>query len=84
VLAACSGTVLGALAWYGIGRLVNEERIEHGSIDHGRWIRCWLREFAPQPRWFSRHWGHRPGVLGPAGTRHGVATLNFRASGHPK
>ena len=28
VLAGLLGTVLGALPWYGIGRLINEERIE--------------------------------------------------------
>ena len=38
VLAGLIGTVLGALPWYGIGRLINEQRIEQWLEKHGRWI----------------------------------------------
>ena len=38
VLAGLIGTVLGTLPWYGIGRLINEERIEQWLERHGRWI----------------------------------------------
>ena len=38
VLAGLIGTVLGALPWYGIGRLINEKRIEQWLEKHGRWI----------------------------------------------
>ena len=38
VLAGLLGTVLGALPWYGIGRLVNEQRLERWLERHGRWI----------------------------------------------
>ena len=38
VLAGLIGTVLGALPWYGIGRLINEQRIEQWLDKHGRWI----------------------------------------------
>ena len=38
VLAGLLGTVLGSLPWYGIGRLINEERIEAWLQRHGRWI----------------------------------------------
>ena len=37
VLAGLLGTVLGALPWYGIGRLVNEQRLERWLERHGRW-----------------------------------------------
>ena len=38
VMAGLLGTVLGAFPWYGIGRLINEERIEHWLERHGRWM----------------------------------------------
>ena len=34
VLAGLGGTVLGALPWYGLGRLINEERLEHWFERH--------------------------------------------------
>ena len=36
VLAGLLGTVLGALPWYGIGRVIHEERIEQWLGHHGR------------------------------------------------
>jgi membrane protein DedA with SNARE-associated domain len=57
VLAGLLGTVLGALPWYGIGRLVNEERIEHWLDRHGRWI-----GISPQELHRSRNWFHRHGT----------------------
>ncbi|WP_216901767.1 DedA family protein [Synechococcus sp. CCY 9618] len=69
VLAGLLGTVLGALPWYGIGRLVNEQRIEHWLERHGRWIGISPRELQRSRRWFNRHgtalvfWGRLvPGV----------------------
>jgi membrane protein DedA with SNARE-associated domain len=69
VLAGLLGTVLGALPWYGIGRLVNEERIEHWLGRHGRWIGISPQELHRSRRWFSRHgtalvfWGRLvPGI----------------------
>jgi membrane protein DedA with SNARE-associated domain len=69
VLAGLLGTVLGALPWYGIGRLVNEERIEHWLDRHGRWIGISAQELQRSRRWFSRHgtalvfWGRLvPGI----------------------
>lgn len=69
VLAGLLGTVLGALPWYGIGRLVNEERIEHWLSRHGRWLGISPNELHRSRRWFSRHgtalvfWGRLiPGI----------------------
>ena len=69
VLAGLIGTVLGALPWYGIGRLINEQRIEQWLDRHGRWIGISSEEVARSRRWFSRYgtalvfWGRLvPGI----------------------
>ena len=49
VLAGLIGTVLGALPWYGIGRLINEQRIEQWLEKHGRWIGISAEELGMQP-----------------------------------
>lgn len=55
VLAGLLGTVVGALPWYGIGRLVNEQRIEHWLERHGRWIGISPQELSRSRQWFNRH-----------------------------
>ncbi len=78
VLAALVGTLLGAWFWYGIGRLVNEQRLEHLIGRHGRWFGLRPTDLAASRRWFSIHgpavvfWGRmipgiRPFVSIPAG-----------------
>ncbi|WP_094556184.1 DedA family protein [Synechococcus sp. 1G10] len=69
VLAGLAGTVLGALPWYGVGRLVNEERIERWLERHGRWIGISPQELHRSRTWFNRHgtalvfWGRLvPGI----------------------
>lgn len=69
ILAGVIGTVLGAWFWYGIGRLINEQRIEHWLERHGRWIGISPADLARSRRWFNRHgaplvfWGRIvPGV----------------------
>ena len=69
ILAGLIGTVLGAWFWYGIGRLINEQRIEHWLNRHGRWIGISPADLARSRRWFNRHgsavvfWGRIiPGV----------------------
>jgi len=69
VLAGLAGTVLGALPWYGVGRLVNEERLEHWLERHGRWIGISPLDLQRSRTWFSRHgtalvfWGRLvPGI----------------------
>ncbi len=69
VLAGLIGTVLGALPWYGIGRLINEERIEQWLERHGRWIGISAQEFHRSRTWFNRYgtalvfWGRLvPGI----------------------
>ena len=69
VLAGLIGTVLGAFPWYGIGRLVNEERLEKWLEKNGRWIGIKPQELARSRKWFNRYgvslvfWGRLiPGI----------------------
>ena len=69
VLAGLIGTVIGALPWYGIGRLVNEERLEKWVKKNGRWIGINPQELARSRKWFNRYgvslvfWGRLvPGI----------------------
>ncbi|WP_341900780.1 DedA family protein [Synechococcus sp. UW140] len=69
VLAGLGGTVLGALPWYGLGRLINEERLEHWFERHGRWIGISGQDLRRSRIWFNRYgtalvfWGRLvPGV----------------------
>jgi len=55
VLAGLLGTVVGALPWYGVGRLVNEERLQLWVSRHGRWLGVSTDELANSRRWFQRH-----------------------------
>ena len=69
VLAGLLGTVIGALPWYGIGKLVNEERLEKWLEKNGRWIGINPHDLARSRNWFNRYgvslvfWGRLvPGV----------------------
>ena len=69
ILSGLLGTVLGAWFWYGIGRLINEERLEHLMGRHGRWLGLSSKGLRQSRRWFARHgaavvfWGRLvPGV----------------------
>ena len=69
VIAGLGGTVLGALPWYGLGRLINEERLEQWLERHGRWIGIGANDLKRSRIWFNRYgtalvfWGRLvPGV----------------------
>ncbi len=69
VLAGLIGTVFGAFPWYGIGRLVNEKRLENWLSNHGKWIGISPDELSRSRRWFNRYgtalvfWGRLiPGI----------------------
>lgn len=55
VAAGLLGTVVGALPWYGIGRLVNEERLKHWVERRGRWVGVSVKEMEDSRLWFGRH-----------------------------
>ncbi|MEA5423894.1 DedA family protein [Synechococcus sp. CCY9202] len=57
VVAGLSGTLLGAWLWYGVGRLISEERLARLLARHGRWIGLHPNDLARSRRWFQRH-GH--------------------------
>ena len=69
ILACLFGTVLGAWFWYGIGRLINEQRLERWVARHGGWLGIGPESLASSRAWFVRHgaalvfWGRMvPGV----------------------
>ena len=69
ILAGLIGTVIGAFPWYGIGRLVNEERLEKWLENHGRWLGINPQDLARSRKWFNRYgvslvfWGRLvPGI----------------------
>lgn len=69
VIAGLGGTVLGALPWYGLGRLINEKRLEQWFERHGRWIGISANDLKRSRIWFNRYgtalvfWGRLvPGV----------------------
>ena len=55
VIAGLGGTVLGALPWYGLGRLINEERLEQWLERHGRWIGISANDLKRSRIWFNRY-----------------------------
>ena len=69
VIAGLIGTVLGAIPWYGLGKLVNEERLENWLSKYGRWLGVSPGELSRSRRWFARYgnllvfWGRLvPGI----------------------
>jgi len=69
VVAGLLGTVIGALPWYGIGRLVNEERLEQWLDKRGRWLGIIPQELFRSRKWFNQYgvslvfWGRLvPGI----------------------
>lgn len=55
VVAGLAGTVVGALPWYGVGRLVNEERLRGWVSRHGRWVGVSTGELDHSRVWFQKH-----------------------------
>ena len=69
VLACLLGTVLGAWFWYGVGRLVDLERLERWFAARGGWLGLGPGALTTSREWFGRHgtalifWGRMvPGV----------------------
>ena len=84
VLAGLIGTVIGALPWYGIGRLVNEERLEQWLEKNGRWIGINPKELARSRKWFNRYgvslvfWGRLvPGIRTLISVPAGIELMPF-------
>jgi len=69
-MAACTaGSLLGCLIWYGLGRLVNEEKLEAYARRHGRLVGLSPERLRASRVWFQRHgwqvvcWGRLVPVL---------------------
>ena len=69
VLAGLFGTVVGALPWYWIGRVINEEKLEVWLNRNGRWIGISSQDLQRSRKWFTRYgtalvfWGRLvPGI----------------------
>jgi membrane protein DedA with SNARE-associated domain len=81
IAAGVIGTVLGALPWYYLGKILGEERIKYWIALYGAWIGISPNEIDKTKQWFYRHgtkavfWGRLvPGVRTlislPAGFSH--------------
>lgn len=69
-MAACTtGSLLGCLIWYALGRLINERRLEAYARRHGRLMGLTPERLRASRRWFQRHgwqvvcWGRLIPVL---------------------
>lgn len=55
VLAGTAGSLLGALAWYYVGRCLGADRLKRFTARHGRWLTLSPREIDRADAWFDRH-----------------------------
>lgn len=63
VIAATAGSVIGGVAWYGLGRWYGLERLQKLADSHGRWLPITSDEVIHADRWFKR-WGALAVVVG--------------------
>ncbi|MFZ0256274.1 MAG: DedA family protein [Gammaproteobacteria bacterium] len=55
ILAATAGSLLGAIFWYYIGKLIGRERLKLWAARHGRWLTMSPRDLDKTADWFERH-----------------------------
>jgi membrane protein DedA with SNARE-associated domain len=55
VLAGTTGSTLGAVCWYFVGRLVGVDRLRHFAARHGHWITLTPAQIDRADHWFDRH-----------------------------
>lgn len=55
VLAGTAGSLLGALAWYYVGRCLGADRLKRFTARHGRWLTLSPHEIDRAHAWFDRH-----------------------------
>ena len=55
VIAGSAGSLLGALAWYGVGYWLGAERLKHGAKRYGRWLTISESDVDRAQRWFDRY-----------------------------
>jgi membrane protein DedA with SNARE-associated domain len=57
VFAGVVGTVVGALPWYYLGKLVSEERLRHLADRYGKWLTLSGKDIDKANDWFTQHGG---------------------------
>jgi membrane protein DedA with SNARE-associated domain len=84
ILAGWTGSILGAVFWFWIGRMVGEERLKHWAARHGRWLVLKPKEIDQACGWFQSHGGKAvligrlvPGVRTFISVPAGIADMNF-------
>ncbi|MFB2891910.1 DedA family protein [Aerosakkonemataceae cyanobacterium BLCC-F50] len=55
IFAGVLGTMLGALPWYYVGKLVGEENIKRAADRYGKWISISRKDIEKADQWFHRH-----------------------------
>lgn len=55
IFAGVVGTMLGALPWYYVGKLVGEENIKRLADKYGKWISISRKDIEKADQWFHRH-----------------------------
>lgn len=57
VTAGVLGTMLGALPWYYVGKLVGEENLKRLANKYGKWIGLSSKDIDKADNWFDKHGG---------------------------
>ncbi|MBD1906857.1 DedA family protein [Funiculus sociatus GB2-A5] len=57
VTAGVIGTMLGALPWYYVGKLVGEENLKRLANKYGKWIGLSSKDIDKADNWFDKHGG---------------------------
>jgi membrane protein DedA with SNARE-associated domain len=55
VFAGVFGTIIGALPWYYLGKLVSEARLRHFADKYGKWITVSGKDIDKANEWFTKH-----------------------------
>lgn len=55
ILAGVIGTMVGALPWYYVGKLVGEENLKRLANKYGKWISISSKDIEKANNWFDRH-----------------------------
>lgn len=63
VAAGVLGSLLGAVPWYYLGRLLGKERLSRWAERWGRWLTVSSEDIEGAARWFNRH-GAKAVLLG--------------------
>lgn len=57
VVAGVVGTMLGALPWYYVGKILGEQRLKRLADKYGRWLTITSKDIERSRRWFDKHGG---------------------------